>query len=1047
MGYDLLPKHSENVKSGWNKIANLDQEVLKNIDLSTIALLQSKEQQEDSKLPDKFFANYGIASQWSAAYLFHSALRENIHPLHDQVMTLLLNLLHDYYSKGLELISLSLTSNTTFSVFLEEVPEFLIFDDPVEKRKKMYFFVSKTTGEVVGGLSRSTLAWVSHNYSPASTMQQLLQNDVLALCLAKIKKCGDPKSDNTDHFDIFWANPELERLIECAGNRELSYKDIDGMPVKWLVDVEVVDPKILNNMWYYSFAEKGVFLFDDKALSDAEVMGIGTPPNFASLLKNQRERTYLPAGRGHYPWLLFEELLENNWVQMIRLDSKNQFVKGYQTTLKNGDAGMEACLLWPVKPEFLKYGFDLNLVRPKPLNLSADRTIAGGTFLLGTRVNGQLFQHSFHGKMSAETRSIAIYPPFASKVTPNYVIEVDNLNGLDGKPPLEFYDCEGKRLEADNSYLPKTESQGNSTRTVSRVYKLKHSGQFPSFIRIGPDEANLGLLQITEKKKEPGNRAMIVGIDFGSSHTIVACRCTDEKEVEYMTFDNSSPLTICDNDTVAPLLYDFIPDGLRVDPPESKTEYDSNLKCWLPFRTLWSHFAEEGDFLQKGIIPLSYTPEQTGLGLGIGIKNRKIIADLKWTTRTVYRNGFLDHLIMMILIEAEAKGARSVEIRWSYPNAFSDNESKLMRNFYNDLMRNKYGSTREEWSVSFPDTACSEAYNSLEYFIQCSQLTLAKLAVTVDIGGRTSDIAFVEDKRIKWEDSVEFGGGVLAENSQVVAEYVHKRKAESGDFSTRDYDEVLRTWPLVHPSWGGKIDDFTNWETNPGIIKYYEKIGLFYGGLFYYLGLHLRRFKNSENGPLPPLKHVALGGNGILFLRYITGGSEINERSLGRGWAKLLKKMLAAGHGIPYSNYENTDLLLAPHPKREVASGMVMLQEPRPQDTNVTRLFGLPVKGKPVKGKEVFIDWDGWDKRSCEEISFMTVDYKIFQNFLTDFYNSYEELVGKDKFDKTSREVGSKKAKNDIDKDVKSQLLKRGKETLSNPVFLIALKSWIKHLD
>lgn len=91
------------------------------------------------------------------------------------------------------------------------------------------------------------------------------------------------------------------------------------------------------------------------------------------------------------------------------------------------------------------------------------------------------------------------------------------------------------------------------------------------------------------------------------------------------------------------------------------------------------------NFIEDGNIPFLYYKEN------IQNNNRYTIKEnLKWGVESdviTYRNLFLKQLLMMVIIEAEAIGFENLEIRWSYPKAFTSLQYSILTSFWNNILK------------------------------------------------------------------------------------------------------------------------------------------------------------------------------------------------------------------------------------------------------------------------------------------------------------------------------------------------------------------------
>lgn len=1013
MGYILLPGHKRNASNGWQELTNLKIDFLDNIKLGRFEIGNFGDKFNDSI--DKYAAPYSIPNPWASAYLFHNVLNDNSHPLLQSVIKLLLNLLNDFHNyKKLKLIDIQKPdSESPFYIFWKLAPDFIKYGD------KIFFFKDCESGKIQGGLSKTTLCWTAQHYVPVNEIESLINDLELSKFVKFIKEQNVPNSTDGMEFSKYWSHKDFVDLLRRTSEQS-NFVSLGNSPVKWLVinnNVQISCNKYKYNEW---------LIFDEDALlNDKYLLGKSNPQDFEKELRSSKKGEYLPLNQGKNKWIIFEELLEKHWIQLTRL-SDDEKEKSYQGKY-----------LFPIKPEYLKIGFDLNLINERN-DIQSLREYTSHRIMqiyIDNNGNKQKFKHEISGKKGEDKRCIAIWPPFPSKIIETHIIEY-NIDGIDTLHELEFYTKDGMKLDS----TPIRQSQD------IRVYKLDQRNVFPEFLRIVISDDFAGLLRIKPKNTGISNKTINVGLDFGSTHTTVAYKFIDgdtSLDNELMTFENSSPIIIADEENEHALLVDFLPKKVLKDAPQEEKYYPPPgskpfTTTWSPIRTLWKILNEEkNEFLESGVIPLEYDPEMF-LELDKNIKE-----NLKWSGIARFRNGFLTHLLNMILVECEALGCSNVNIYWSYPRSFSRTERNTMNAFYKDYKEKIIGKIRDTLIISIPDSGYSEALRTMKYFIHQDRLIQNKIAATIDIGGGTSDITFLKHNEILWEDSVKFGGDDISTKMREIVETLSTLRGRRNAYigRTYNYNQLIRTWPAVHKTWNNSIADFIN--TNVNKNKFIEKFALFYGGLCYYLGLHLRSQSYRD-----PLNQIAFAGNGTQFLKICSVGNELNEQTISE-WFKLFRKMVAFGQGINYENYQDTEFIFSKDPKKEVAFGLthIMIDRDDLQEVNLVRMLGLRIKKDSIEPKEY--DWNQWtDAYNSKQISSLFyIDFTIFEEFLKSFYESLKR-IGKEEDTRgiffnisIPEEIIIKES---FKTDVISEIAKREDAPLATPLFFTALKKWIE---
>ena len=311
MGYSLLPGHKNTAQVGWNSI-DLATDLLDTLDVGKLSL--GNYGNAFSPNQDKHAAHYAIPNPWSAAYLFHSVLKMNDHQLTKSIVELLLAILNDYYNYN----KLSLRKivqpekDSPFYNIWEMAPEFIKYEGC------LYVFMDHQEKYVYGGLSKSTLVWVSQNYK-YSYSEPELENDVnLGLFLKFIKDKQSPQSISGMEYNTFWANKPLMAMIEKVGEQTSDHEVRDDSPCDWLVGKR----QILGAEAYSGnkYLHLDTLVFDGDIKDDNSILGIPNPENFKALLIEKKSGSELPLNQGKVKWTLFEELFEKKWIKLTSLE-------------------------------------------------------------------------------------------------------------------------------------------------------------------------------------------------------------------------------------------------------------------------------------------------------------------------------------------------------------------------------------------------------------------------------------------------------------------------------------------------------------------------------------------------------------------------------------------------------------------------------------------------------------------------------------------------------------------------------------------------------
>ncbi len=481
-------------------------------------------------------------------------------------------------------------------------------------------------------------------------------------------------------YDNFWGIEYFDRLFEKIVNFSnadfvLSEPDQDN-PL----------PKIIKDKYDspYYIEELDAYVFPQKALMMRENLFIGFYPSedFYLELLDKGYGDVLPGTNIRKKWIVIDKFLETYAVQLLSLKNISSRIKiNNVSTFKT--INEKDSILFPVKPEVVKIlKGDLSKIRFEYNDVNGD-TIVPRVYILNFNLERKMFQ------VQEIDRTIAIWPPFKSELTDIYIFEYGI--GLNQEPLLEFYDENGEEIKYKHNIYKDF-----------RVYQLKEK-KFPKNINIKSnldgEEIN-GFLVINEKvikEREEHDRKVKVAIDFGTTRTNIAFLDENGGTPDIFTFSLSLPITICQDENLIFEQSYFIPYSFNKEKPQRLDEIQNHPLPWIPFLSIYRNWLNTQNVNQKNIEGMLLTG---GIYFNIPdpdlvdeiIRSKKVedmIMNLKWGEgggkAAPYKKLYLKQLLTMILVELEARGYSHVEILWTYPRAFSQNELNELENVWSSL--------------------------------------------------------------------------------------------------------------------------------------------------------------------------------------------------------------------------------------------------------------------------------------------------------------------------------------------------------------------------
>jgi hypothetical protein len=137
---------------------------------------------------------------------------------------------------------------------------------------------------------------------------------------------------------------------------------------------------------------------------------------------------------------------------------------------------------------------------------------------------------------------------------------------------------------------------------------------------------------------------------------------------------------------------------------------------------------------------------------------------LKWerdTSKRVVIDAFLRHLLLLVAAEARAAGARTLTVSWSYPSALPSYLLTDISGKWDDIVTRGLHGTGIHIKLGAVTTE-SEAV--CRYFVAEHQARAGRNAlVTIDVGGGTTDIAVWQNGRLRIQSSIQLSAGSVAQ--------------------------------------------------------------------------------------------------------------------------------------------------------------------------------------------------------------------------------------------------------------------------------------------
>jgi hypothetical protein len=453
---------------------------------------------------------------------------------------------------------------------------------------------------------------------------------------------------------------------------------------------------------------------------------------------------------------------------------------------------------------------------------------------------------------------------------------------------------------------------------------------------------------------------------------------------------------------------------------------------------------------------------------------RRVKSNLKWGDQRerIAARDFLRQLSLQSAAEIAAQGCAEADFRYSYPTAFSDGDIANLDAMWDRIV----AALGDQTGIAFhlnptyldpvsgeqTDADNREAITATKFFCDFTgngeRMDIAGGAVTLDIGGGTTDMAIWRKGELVSHSSVLFAGrdiflNPLAKRPSILSE-IDPRVPVKELLNTTEQDSAFNAHlDAIISKHGEELIRGLADQPDDNVRKFLEILEAGLCGIGYYAGLLMRRVRNA--GVYKPGRRILIfaGGNGSKIFRWCALGklserSEIHTRFANAFLTGAdLKKSDGGAQAVPIPKII---IQLSEKPKSEVAYGLVCQDTPlKIKEDFATSLAGeaFVIGDDEEAGKR---DWDSTP--SAEDIRKRIVQvqrtFPQFRQFLDSIDELPDEESAKDLFDKLGSEVDRRLSKLAVDAaavKLKDRKKKRDESLLRNePIFILALKAYLE---
>ncbi|WP_263384338.1 hypothetical protein [Granulicella arctica] len=526
-----------------------------------------------------------------------------------------------------------------------------------------------------------------------------------------------------------------------------------------------------------------------------------------------------------------------------------------------------------------------------------------------------------------------------------------------GSPWLRYYLFESWRgtTKIDDFVVRPLRSAGAELRKnesgadIFQVHALK---AYPDFLtcEMGPRDVDgyevrpkaLMILNEPDVKMPQGNRRAALGIDFGTTGTSIYWAWAESSSVpQQMEFkDRMLRVTEYDSSQFANLTRELMLPAQDWSTGKILSVYQvfSNPAPVevLDGHVLFANDASPGTFI---------TGNQNG-----------VRSDLKWgdARQSEAADGFLTQLCFESLLELVLEGAESVDIRYSYPTAFSVEDKARFIGIWSRVIARVRKAVGIHLSNNQEEKENREAVAATRFFTQSKlELSFSRGALTMDIGGGTTDVAlWSNDKEnnasLMAHLSVKFAGRDIfleaVRNKPEVLKILDPTLSINLPDRVKNLDAYNAQLDALISSRGDKmLDGLPGNEEDPVVKELLSIMTAGLCGIGFYTGLLTGRL--AQVGVYVPQERLPLfvGGNGSRLLEWCAIKYFKPEMTF---YKKLAASVLAGCRvGAPEVTAK-VEITLSPKPKEEVAYGLVAYGHGSENELQISEDYTNPMAGE-----------------------------------------------------------------------------------------------------
>ncbi len=774
--------------------------------------------------------------------------------------------------------------------------------------------------------------------------------------------------------------------------------------------------------------------------------GNSFPDNWDLVLHNEvtadTDRKYLPGSIKKYPWLapvfdFFEE-------KLIKLphpqDSINMFAG------QNEDRNNFQYLI-PLaekyfkyfKPEDIENYLSYRIISCSDKNINSDQV----EFLLRIPVDGidgnpdvitvkKIFSGDMINYLSFEqdtkTRMVtkkglysALWPsimnnPDNPQIDRYYLLQYEDLNPLDSMwKGLKFYNYLKVNGKEQLQEIKNTKNHTNDILVTdrnesTRIYSIGHPPELIQMIRqMGEKGFFLPRFDKTYINIQSSTKEMLVGIDFGTSNTVIAFK-REENDINLLPIDERNFKKFYGNKLEESGEKEFERTiNMFFVPMKYGIETDSSGLAGKPFSTEVCYL----DSREALTIPVLHSNITFKREIPSDINN-EIKTNLKWSANDL-RNKELIKLFfneLKAIVEKQsvekAIPVSKIKYRYSFPLSYDEDQKQNLTAVFKSF--NEFGSPLDE-------SQCAAKYFTYSEGKGFS-ISNPTPAITIDVGGGTSDIVGYMRNDTMFKSSVIYGGqdifNDIIKNNTINNPFVVSLRNYLLNLAQKDnelnfvYDRrIFDKYKDSHSLFSYIVskDEFKKAYLDIHNTEFYKYFRLtilyFYSALIYYAALNIKKYFADKGENINEISEIriGIGGNGSKLLEWICRGERWDSFTKKNPlYMNFFKNIFSEALGMNESGKENFILTIiqSSRPKEEVVRGLLIQDRDAEKISSMAlnSLFAGEKLTADSKSINVFDDYEVITRSNYSKIR--------FENFEESEINKFNSIFGRtfDMFDK-----------------------------------------------